>query len=239
MSLLLIALALQNSFIPVIAEDGEDGDYDDRDDYLDSQDEGLDDAYGYEAVAITSSPTFLPTNEPTTGGDDFYQVGTDDGYTAEAQSKRIYYSSVSDVILCLMCTFFWVLWLVGAIFPTKIQHLYRTEGVVVKGYVVESYTSSNTTAQEMEMMDMQRQMDMQMGMDMDDQDHLRKMDSDNARVSKDSSSKNNKIKGMKGDGPDSSSHDFEMEITSSEDEMNIPVYHALSHTSFQGESQKD
>lgn len=48
-------------------------------------------------------------------------------------------SSISDVILCLACTFFWVLWLVGTIFPTKIQHLYRSEGIVVKGDVLECY----------------------------------------------------------------------------------------------------
>jgi hypothetical protein len=61
-----------------------------------------------------------------------------------------------------MCTFFWVLWLVGTIFPTKIMHLYRKEGIVVKGYVVDSYVSTNAEDMELEMqMQMQEMMQMQ------------------------------------------------------------------------------
>ncbi len=88
----------------------------------------------------TETPTATPTVEPTRAGDDFYEVQIDD-YTAEAQSAEIYISSISDVVLCLLCTFFWVLWLVGTIFPTKIQHLYKTEGIVVTGDVLESYVT--------------------------------------------------------------------------------------------------
>ena len=88
----------------------------------------------------TATPSSYPSEEPTRAGDDFYEVQIDD-YTSEAQSAEIYISSISDVILCLLCTFFWVLWLVGTIFPTKIQHLYRSEGIVVLGDVIESYVT--------------------------------------------------------------------------------------------------
>lgn len=88
----------------------------------------------------TYSPTARPSSEPTRSGDDFYEVQIDD-YTVEAQSAEIYVSSMTDVILCLLCTFFWVLWLVGTIFPTKIQHLYKSEGIVVIGDVLESYVT--------------------------------------------------------------------------------------------------
>jgi hypothetical protein len=88
----------------------------------------------------TFSPTARPSSEPTRAGDDFYEVQIDD-YTVEAQSAEIYISSMTDVILCLLCTFFWVLWLVGTIFPTKIQHLYKSEGIVVIGDVLESYVT--------------------------------------------------------------------------------------------------
>ncbi len=88
----------------------------------------------------TYFPTARPTSEPTRSGDDFYEVQIDD-YTVEAQSAEIYISSMTDVILCLLCTFFWVLWLVGTIFPTKIQHLYKSEGIVVIGDVLESYVT--------------------------------------------------------------------------------------------------
>eukprot|EP00554_Chaetoceros_debilis_P006243 CAMPEP_0194080798 /NCGR_PEP_ID=MMETSP0149-20130528/6731_1 /TAXON_ID=122233 /ORGANISM="Chaetoceros debilis, Strain MM31A-1" /LENGTH=651 /DNA_ID=CAMNT_0038762591 /DNA_START=103 /DNA_END=2058 /DNA_ORIENTATION=- len=98
--------------------------------------------------APTDKPTPYPTAEPTREGDDFYEIDNDDGYTAEAQVARIYFSSITDVILCLMCTFFWVLWLVGTIFPTKIQHLYKTEGIVVQGFVVESYVANINNPQD-------------------------------------------------------------------------------------------
>jgi len=88
----------------------------------------------------TDSPTPNPTAEPTRAGDDFYEVQIDD-YTVETQTAKIYMSSISDVMLCLLCTFFWVLWLVGTIFPTKIQHLYKSEGVVVVGQIIESYVT--------------------------------------------------------------------------------------------------
>eukprot|EP00557_Chaetoceros_sp_GSL56_P011825 CAMPEP_0176486564 /NCGR_PEP_ID=MMETSP0200_2-20121128/5635_1 /TAXON_ID=947934 /ORGANISM="Chaetoceros sp., Strain GSL56" /LENGTH=682 /DNA_ID=CAMNT_0017883273 /DNA_START=250 /DNA_END=2295 /DNA_ORIENTATION=+ len=91
----------------------------------------------------TPHPTKSPTARPTWSNEAFYEIDHDDGYTIQEQQAKIYFSSMSDVILCLMCTFFWVLWIVGTIFPTKIQHLYRTEGIVVRGYVVESFTSTN------------------------------------------------------------------------------------------------
>ena len=94
----------------------------------------------YPTPYPTSHPSSNPTAEPTRAGDDFYEVQIDD-YTAESQTAETYISSISDVILCLACTFFWVLWLVGTIFPTKIQHLYRSEGIVVKGDVLECYVS--------------------------------------------------------------------------------------------------
>jgi hypothetical protein len=94
----------------------------------------------YPTKFPTEEPTAYPTMEPTRAGDDFYEVQIDD-YTAEAQSAEIYISSISDVVLCLLCTFFWVLWLVGTIFPTKLQHLYKTEGIVVVGDVIESYVT--------------------------------------------------------------------------------------------------
>lgn len=87
----------------------------------------------------TSAPTISPTARSF--DDDFYLIDEDDGYTAEMQMRKIYFSSLTDVILCLLCTFFWILWLVGTIFPTKIKHLYKTEGIVVRGYVVESYVT--------------------------------------------------------------------------------------------------
>lgn len=93
--------------------------------------------------SVTSYPTKSPTSSPTRGYDDFYTIDEDDGYTAEIQMRKIYFSSLTDVILCLLCTFFWILWLVGTIFPTKITHLYKTQGVVVRGYVVESYVTHN------------------------------------------------------------------------------------------------
>ncbi len=118
----------------------------------------------------TPAPTPYPTLEPTRGGDDFYEIDNDDGYTAEITVSKIYFSSITDVILCLMCTFFWVLWLVGAIFPTKIQHLYKSEGVVVQGYVVESYVSNINNRQDMNMeMDI-HDPDMAMGPTSDDDD---------------------------------------------------------------------
>jgi hypothetical protein len=99
----------------------------------------------------TPHPTRQPTNRPTWSNEAFYEIDNDDGYTIQEQQAKIYFSSMSDVILCLMCTFFWVIWIVGTIFPTKIQHLYRTEGVVVRGYVVESFTSTaNARVMEME-----------------------------------------------------------------------------------------
>jgi hypothetical protein len=91
--------------------------------------------------SATSNPTKSPTSSPTIGYDDFYTIDEDDGYTAEIQMRKIYFSSLTDVILCLLCTFFWILWLVGTIFPTKITHLYKTQGIVVRGYVVESYVT--------------------------------------------------------------------------------------------------
>ena len=109
----------------------------------------------YPTPSPTIHPTKQPTVRPTWSNEAFYEIESDDGYTAEAQRAKIYFSSISDVILCLMCTFFWVLWLVGTIFPTKIQHLYRNEGIIVKGYVVERYVSTTTNAnaeeEEMEM----------------------------------------------------------------------------------------
>lgn len=97
----------------------------------------------------TPSPTYYPSAQPSVRPSrariDFYEVDIDD-YTVEAQSAEMYISSISDVILCLLCTFFWILWLVGTIFPTKIQHLYKSEGVVVVGDVVESYTTPAQSA---------------------------------------------------------------------------------------------
>jgi hypothetical protein len=97
----------------------------------------------WDDYSLTSYPTKSPTSSPTRGYDDFYTIDEDDGYTAEVQMRKIYFSSLTDVILCLLCTFFWILWLVGTIFPTKITHLYKTQGVVVRGYVVESYVTHN------------------------------------------------------------------------------------------------
>ena len=124
-------------------------------------DDNFDDFYSvddddYYTLAPTSkpptiaptAPTLSPTNEPSAQPSarpsrariDFYEVNIDD-YTVEAQFAETYISSISDVILCLLCTFFWILWLVGTIFPTKIQHLYKSEGVVVRGDVLEAYVS--------------------------------------------------------------------------------------------------
>lgn len=100
----------------------------------------------------TPHPTKSPTHRPSWSNEAFYEIDHDDGYTIQEQQAKIYFSSMSDVILCLMCTFFWVIWIVGTIFPTRIQHLYRTEGVVVRGYVVESFTST-TPARGMELME--------------------------------------------------------------------------------------
>ena len=88
----------------------------------------------------TESPTKNPTMQPTEPPDDFYVIEEDD-YTYEAQQSRMYVSSFTDVVLCLMCTFFWVIWLVGTIFPNRISHLYKSEGVVVRGDVIDSYQS--------------------------------------------------------------------------------------------------
>ena len=88
----------------------------------------------------TESPSKNPTMQPTEAPDDFYVIEEDD-YTYEAQQSRMSVSNFSDVVLCLMCTFFWVLWLVGTIFPNRINHLYKSEGVVVRGDVIDSYQS--------------------------------------------------------------------------------------------------
>ena len=45
---------------------------------------------------------------------------------------------IINVVLSVLLVFFWVLWLVGTIFPNRIQDLYRNEGVVVKADVLES-----------------------------------------------------------------------------------------------------
>ena len=101
--------------------------------------------YDNDDFKYTSYPTKSPTHFPTKYRDDFYEVQTDD-YSVETQTVHIYYSSISDVMLCLLCTFFWVLWLVGTIFPTKIQHLYKSEGIVVLGDVIESYATNGEEA---------------------------------------------------------------------------------------------
>jgi len=44
---------------------------------------------------------------------------------------------IINVVLSVLLVFFWVLWLVGTIFPNRIQDLYRNEGVVVKADVLE------------------------------------------------------------------------------------------------------
>ncbi len=250
-SLLLFSLVLQQAVLPVYGEDGMA--YDDQDDYFDNSNGQGDDEF-YYAVEVTSSPTLSPTqyftHEPTWAGDDFYEIDTDDGYTAEAQSARIYYSSISDVILCLMCTFFWVLWLVGTIFPTKIQHLYKTEGIVVKGYVVESYTSSNVNAGAMQLMQMEIDMydddehineeaginfaDLQIGMEKNTTGKAF-----NNNLSKDSSKSapnplaGNMMKDKEVTGPvakNSSSGDYDLDIAmgaDTDDELDVPVYHAI------------
>ena len=253
-SFILCSLVFQQTLLPVrvvYAEDVQqayDDDYADLDDYFDNPSGQI--AYYYaETPSPTLKPTFSPTQsptktptleptlEPTRGGDDFYEIDTDDGYTAEAQSARIYYSSVSDVILCLIMTFFWVLWLVGTIFPTKIHYMYKTEGVVVKGYVVESYTSSSAAdahTQEIQMQMMDMQMDMDMDMDMDMVGGKMEAGTGTGIVnapSKDSSSKNNhkdqQVNNfMSGEAivKNSSSNDFEMDTM---DELDIPIYHAI------------
>ena len=119
------------------AEDGDGLDEDDYDDYYTPYPTPPP-TTPKPTPSPTEYPTYNPTAEPTRAGDDFYEVDIDD-YTAETQKLDIYISSISDIMLCLLCTFFWVLWLVGTIFPTKIQHLYKSEGVVVVGDVVESY----------------------------------------------------------------------------------------------------
>lgn len=188
LSLVLFSCTLQHSCLPVHAEDGQA--YSDLDDYFTRA----------PSPYPTPQPTLRPTPAPTRGGDDFYNIDeTDDGYTAEEQSAKIYFSSVSDVILCLMCTFFWVLWLVGAIFPTKLQHLYKSEGIVVQGYVVDSYLS--TTAEDLEMREMQMDGQMPDDMDMD-------MDLD---------------QGFDRGGFDSNDGAGIM----MDDDMNLPVYHAI------------
>lgn len=111
-----------------------------EDNMVDMEEEDNDDLFDSSA---TPYPTKSPTSSPTLGYDDFYTIDEDDGYTAEIQMRKIYFSSLTDVILCLLCTFFWILWLVGTIFPTKITHLYKTQGIVVRGYVVESYVTHN------------------------------------------------------------------------------------------------
>lgn len=222
-SIIMISLVLQHILVPVQAEDNMD--YNDEDDYFDHKyyfyytsaptpKPTLQPTY-YPTISPTKLPTPYPTGEPTRSGDDFYEIEADDGYTAEAQSARIYFSSISDVILCLMCTFFWVLWLVGTIFPTKIQHLYKTEGVVVKGYVVESYASSSTNAEDMQMMEMD-------------------LDADNINFSptKKGAIQNKEISNLTG-GPDprlgrssDTPNDFELGTTMADD-LDIPTFHAI------------
>lgn len=136
-------------------------------------------------LSPTYSPTKSPSARPSWSNELFYGIESDDGYTAEAQEAKIYFSRMSDVILCLICTFFWMLWLVGSIFPTKISSLYKHEGVVVRGYVVESYISTNAEdvdarmQMEMEMQMMQNQMgddmDMQMMQMQMEMEHMKSM----------------------------------------------------------------
>jgi len=95
----------------------------------------VDDAY-YEAV----------TDDTDDAEDDEYafydnEIQDEDDFTAntyEEQLLKTNVSSIIDVVLCVLCMFFWVLWLVGTIFPNRIQDLYRNEGVVVKADVLES-----------------------------------------------------------------------------------------------------
>ena len=172
--LLLLHILIANSIIlPIAAEDSYD---DNNDDYFSNSNNNNEatssSSTPYPTFSPSRNPTISPTRQPTKqptarpswSNEAFYEIETDDGYTAEAQRAKIYFSSISDVILCLMCTFFWVLWLVGTIFPTKIQHLYRSEGVVVKGYVVERYVSTNTDDEEMEMQIQMQEMMQDQGM---------------------------------------------------------------------------
>lgn len=107
-----------------------------------AEDEAFEDGYYYYPQ---QDDGYYEVEEDDTddNDDNFYHIQDDDYVSIEHQSSKIYVSSISDVILCLLCTFFWVLWLVGTIFPSRIQDLYRNEGIVVQGDVLESHVSND------------------------------------------------------------------------------------------------
>ena len=60
-----------------------------------------------------------------------------------------YVATLSDVLLCLLCCFVWILWLVGSFFPWHVQELYVTKGVVVRGDVIDAYVKEGNEDMEL------------------------------------------------------------------------------------------
>jgi len=128
------------------AEDVEDEDSESEsgdsnsNEYYDKEDENEEVYYNYTYVEAYNDEVELDDVEV------FYKAETDDDseYVITAETANIYVSSISEVLVCLFVTFFWILWLVGAIFPNRMQDLYRSDGIVVQGRVVNSYDDGDS-----------------------------------------------------------------------------------------------
>lgn len=100
------------------AEDVEDEDSESEsgdsnsNEYYDKEDENEEVYYNYTYVEAYNDEVELDDVEV------FYKAETDDDseYVITAETANIYVSSISEVLVCLFVTFFWILWLVGEYF---------------------------------------------------------------------------------------------------------------------------
>ena len=97
---------------------------------------------------------YVAEMDDTNDTDDEYafyanKIEDEDNYNAityEGQLLKTNVLSIINIVLFVLLVFFWVLWLVGTIFPNWIQDLYRNEGVVVKADVIEICAMNNEGA---------------------------------------------------------------------------------------------
>ena len=81
--------------------------------------------------------------------ENYYDSSSSKRHRDRSGESGVYVATLSDVLLCLLCCFVWILWLVGSFFPWHVQELYVTKGVVVRGDVIDAYVKEGNEDMEL------------------------------------------------------------------------------------------